>query len=883
MKQDRIVWSKELLSAQSIADQLGTPLVEIDPPVQFAAEEPSGGAESSYVEAASIPLSVDGVTLDFEPAVSDWQDADQVVVVLWVPEGIEPWASMRIDSSSHTPGLQGNDYVRCYYRYLHQGWGRVEFPYENMLIFGIPARWHEVSRVRLQLSGSGEGTFQIAAIRIEKRDRASGPRLTDEELLAALHLDGPGLEAVRRQVDAGDLERAKEALLRTYQVRERPRHPYATEPSPVAGYDTDEADEIRDHFILEQQLDADIDWRANPVGYLEWMHAFNRHFFLATLVEAYLATADEKYAHELDYLLSTWMRDSPVPMGNNGGGDPAWETLSTACRINNAWPRVWYALLESTAFQPATRLDMLKSFYEHAEHLIQYPTGHNWLVAESAALTTIGILFPEFERSEMWRAVGMERLEREIAYQVYPDGAQFELSPGYHRMCADLFADVYELALLNGHPVSRRYAQRLESMFEYTAYVTRPDGTRPSLNDAGALDTSSAPELLRGDELFGRPDLSYVATCGTQGQPPTGLSRAFPYAGHYVMRTGWDRDALWAVIDAGPFGAAHQHEDKLNLELYAYGTRFVVDPGIASYLDDPWTHYARSTAAHNTVLVDGQGQARRTNVPQAEHRVDRPGDARWGSSERLDYLWASYDDGYTGIAADQGLVHRRLVLFVKHKFWLIWDVLEGQGEHEMEVLYHFAPMLVQASETDGSVRSNRLGLPNIEFLPVGTPDEVEIVCGQQSPVQGWLAQSGLGRSRLLVPAPVARYWMGGRLPLAFGVVAAPFESGTTSGLSVQQVDAGSPGAAARLETTVVDASGNRYEVAFGTQRGEMACRNVGADALGLVVQRGPDGQIRAISGLACRQLTLNGVALVDREEPRPLVVMEMSGAFDSSA
>ncbi len=876
MKEDRIAWSKELLSAGSIAELLGTSLLEVDPPVEVAVGEQLGGAARQYAAVASIPVSDDGVTLDFEPQMTDWGDADQVVVVLSVPAGSEASASIRVDSKSSTPGLHGNDYVRCYYRYLHEGWGRLEFPYENMLIFGIPERWRKVSRVQLQLNGSGEGAFQLASIRIEKRDRALGPRLTDEELFDALDLGWPGLEAVHQLVDRGELDKAKDALTRYYQTRERPRHPYPTEPSAMAGYDTGEADQICAHLILEQQLGSDIDWRANPVGYLEWMHAFNRHFFLAALVEAYLATADDKYARELDYLLSTWIRDSPVPLTNNGGGDPAWETLSTACRINNAWPKVWYALLDATAFQPGTRLDMLKSFYEHAEHLIQYPTGHNWLVAESAALTTIGILFPEFKKAEKWRAVGTERLEREIAYQVYPDGAQFELSPGYHRMCANLFADVYELALLNGHPVSREYVGRLKSMFEYTAYVTRPDGTRPSLNDAGSLDTSSAPELLRGYELFGRPDLSYVATGGKQGQRPKGLSRAFPYAGHYVMRTGWDQDALWAVVDAGPFGAAHQHEDKLSLELYAYGTRFVVDPGIASYLDDPWTHYSRSTAAHNTVLVDGNGQARRVNVPRARYRVDEPGDACWGSSERLDFLWASYQDGYLGIGTEEELAHRRLVLLLKPKFWLVWDVLQGKGEHQMEVLYHFGPMLVQASE-DGTVRSNRLGLPNIEFLPVGTA-AVEIICGQQSPVQGWLAQS-----RVIVPAPVARYRLSGRLPLAFGVLAAPFKSGTTSGLRVQQSDTESQGTSLpRLNTTIVDSAGYQHEIVFGTGPGEIRCRDVSADGLGLVVNRGPHGQIRSITGLHCRQLALGGMILTACQEPRPLLEVEIKGASDPS-
>jgi len=49
------------------------------------------------------------------------------------------------------------------------------------------------------------------------------------------------------------------------------------------------------------------------------------------------------------------------------------------------------------------------------------------------------------------------------------------------------------------------------------------------------------------------------------------------------------------IIDAGPYGTAHQHEDKLNFELYAYGNHLVVDPGTYRYNEDsPWRgFYAR--------------------------------------------------------------------------------------------------------------------------------------------------------------------------------------------------------------------------------------------------------------------------------------------------
>jgi hypothetical protein len=186
-------------------------------------------------------------------------------------------------------------------------------------------------------------------------------------------------------------------------------------------------------------------------------------------------------------------------------------------------------------------------------------------------------------------------------------------------------------------------------------------------------------------------------------------------------------------------------------------------------------------------------------------------------------------------------------------------------------------MLVQYSETDGVVRSNRLGLANIELLPLGEPDSVEIVCGEHAPVQGWLAIGGK-----LVPAPTAIYRLGGELPLSLGTIAVPFKSGVSSGLSVQPLETGGKREGpARLETAIADAAGHRFEVAFTDKVQEMACGSreakgaVAGRAQGLVVHRGQQGRIRYIAGLNCQQLSLDGAALAAYEAPRPLVEVEI--------
>jgi hypothetical protein len=84
-----------------------------------------------------------------------------------------------------------------------------------------------------------------------------------------------------------------------------------------------------------------------------------------------------------------------------------------------------------------------------------------------------------------------------------------------------------------------------------------------------------------------------------------------PYGGLAFQRTGWKPIDLYLVFDVGPYGRAPQHEDKLAIDIMAYGRNLVADPGRYTYdLKNPFRRYFMSTAAHSSGLVDDQGQRR---------------------------------------------------------------------------------------------------------------------------------------------------------------------------------------------------------------------------------------------------------------------------------
>jgi hypothetical protein len=254
------------------------------------------------------------------------------------------------------------------------------------------------------------------------------------------------------------------------------------------------------------------------------------------------------------------------------------------------------------------------------------------------------------------------------------------------------------------------------------------------------------------------------------------------------MRSGWDRDARYLFFDGGPIGETHQHEDKLNVEVCAYGTLFLVDPGIASYLLDEWTAYYRGSDSHNVLKVNGKPQNRRALRPK-DYTAAGPQDNGWVTSAAFDFARAIYADGF-GDPPDRSVTHERKVLFVRDPgfgggdYYVIADRLMGEGAHTYEALWHFMPMRVIIDPATKAARTHRLGRSNLDLIPLH-PEKVsaQIVTGALSPVQGWVAEGA--RDRDSVPAPTAVYARHGRVPATLEWALLPYPGGDAPQIRVE--------------------------------------------------------------------------------------------------
>ena len=660
---------------------------------------------------------------------------------------------------SENPATEGADYYSAMITLDFAGWRTFQLPFAEMGEARSPLGWNQIRGLSFTAAGwdntpHPEAVVVMNDVRLTWTTVGLGPRLADPEFCAALNLELPALAAVKAAVTAGDYPTARRAFVSYLKARPTPtwHFDWRQRPQPAqrpAGTNTREADRVVAHELtsvgVPHQFGPDIDWSINPtkLKYSEWTWQLSRHPFWQTLGRAYWETGDEVYAREFAAQITGWITSNPVPVNDSGNrAGSRWRTIETGIRMFSSWPECFFRFLSSPSFDDDTIVLMVKSMVEHARHLLANPTGNNWLAMEMNGLFHVGVLFPEFTDAALWRETAMRRLYEEMNLQVYPDGAQVELATGYHGVSLNNFLGTLKLAELNRIALPGDYAARLEKMYDYYLKLAMPDGLYPALNDAGWGD--SRGPLRDGATRFPqRTDFLYVGSNGKEGQMPAFTSAAFPYAGWAVMRSGWGAQDLYLHVEVGPYGAGHQHEDKLSLLVHAYGRRLLTEGGVYAYDSSQWRRYVLSTRAHNTIMVDGQEQRRAGLRETYVTKEALPN--RWINTPQFDFAEGWFDEGY-GAQRDRTVTHRRAVLFIKPDYWLVVDRLTpaDQASHRYEAIFHFDGENAEIGAAPLQARSTDPDQPNLAIVALQSDGvTAEIVKGQEQPaVQGWVPARG---------------------------------------------------------------------------------------------------------------------------------------------
>ncbi len=616
-----------------------------------------------------------------------------------------------------------------------------------------------------------------------------GPRLSDHDFFTqAIDTNRPGLEGIPALVAQGDYAAARKAFATEARANLQPQRLLGTirtdrreNQYTYAGESLQDAAErmLRLELIscgVPMQFEGTVDWFANPTynQYKEWTWQLSRHWDWDVLAEVYQATGDERYAKGFVKLFQSWVQQALVPEDAPGNETKCWRTIETGIRMGRPWQRALHTFYQSPHFTDNVLVDWYKSVWEHGWRLRNFHRTHNWLIMEMNGLGQIAILYPQFKDAPEWKAYAIAKMIHELDTQVYADGMQYELSTNYHYVNIRNYQLLWNVMEAYDEPVPEEFRTVMEQMHTAEIKLMLPDGRLPDLNDGTWRQLSHMlEEAVRCYPE--RSDFRWVYTGGQEGRPPVVTSLALDYCGYYVMRTGWQNADIWALFDGGHFGYAHQHEDKLNLLLYAYGRLLLTEAGNYAYDSSPMRTYTLSTQGHNTIRVDDLDQNRRVGFARwresepsdAEviEMLNTPNDAAWHTSPAYDIAEAQYDEGY-GAQEDRTVTHQRRVIFIKQPptelgmFFVVIDRLLSADEapHSYQALWH---MNTDEAETSAQnplmVASQDVDQANLTIIMADSPNAtVQIVTAQEQPIwQGWKSYGQVQGEYL--PAPTADY------------------------------------------------------------------------------------------------------------------------------
>lgn len=602
-------------------------------------------------------------------------------------------------------------------------------------------------------------------MREEMTKKQTGPILSDEAFFnECLDLDYPGMEAVKEAVKKENGQENEQAGEQDYKQARKEMAAYIRKTLDADRFfeipyevpenvyklpgesDADACERICDHTMVSVGVPCvygkgkPVDWEANPTynGYKEWTWQLSRHNDIKLLAHEYNKTKNERLAETAAELLKSWVKQAVRPDENCPGYQTkCWRTIECGIRMGANWPYILFSFYKTSAFTDDLLIDWYKSVWEHGERLSKNHMSGNWLIMEMNGLGQIGILYPQFKKSDQWLKQAIESLEEELDHQIYPDGFQYELTTNYHEVVINNYQRFIEVAKKFDIEVPASLLGKLSRACELDIKLMMPDGMTPDLNDGCRRSVKGSYEIRK--RILPEDARAKWITQGDETDKPAYTSAALAWSGFAVFRTGWTAEDAWVLMDAAPFGKAHQHEDKLSVLLYANGKLLLTEGGNYAYDESEMRSYVLSTRSHNTVRVDGQDQNRLKTYEWNEEDIKKKSELTWNFSEKWDYARSVYHEGY-GEKQDKAPVHERKIFFLRNARQplliavdRLYDCQNRDTLHEWEILWHIDSSIEEQTKNHICFSDGDL---------VWSAGNTTVICGQEEPEWQGFAATG---------------------------------------------------------------------------------------------------------------------------------------------
>jgi len=486
----------------------------------------------------------------------------------------------------------------------------------------------------------------------------------------------------------------------------------------------------RPNFTLQPALAAKTSYRAR--GTFEFLR---RKIEFGDTIDWDCPAASALWRYNLHYFDYLRQQDLHVEQGLSLMQDWAsrhrnqqgvgWHPYPLSLRLVN-----WIYFISSNVKMQPLRQSYVDSIALQAAWLlenIEYHILANHLFVNAKALVFAGG-FLGGALGERCLARGLDILHAELDEQFLDDGGHFERTPMYHQILTHDLIDLCNLISANPDIFSARdfeaVTSRARAALIYLEQLGPPDYSVPFFNDS---TNGIAPDRTALAD-FAQQILGFKFEHPKEAISVTLLSSS----GYYVVREGEN----YLMIDCGAIGPdyqpGHAHCDTLSYEYYQAGQKLITNCGNFDYELSDERRFARSTAAHNTVVIDEIDQsevwgafrvARRARPIHAALTSAGPGHARFRGAH----------NGYRRLCP--GVVHERAIDYYSGGAFRVEDTIVGAGQHTAESYVHFVPGILVNPKGDEFTIMNNDGDVILRLVPFSA-DAVEIIASERFPEFG---------------------------------------------------------------------------------------------------------------------------------------------------
>ena len=393
------------------------------------------------------------------------------------------------------------------------------------------------------------------------------------------------------------------------------------------------------------------------------------------------------------------------------------------------WTFALYYFKDSKYLTDGLFEKIMHTIYWQIHHVYQnisfsrFSVRNNHAITETLMLYLSNKLFPFFPNVNKWGKKGKAWFEKEIEYQIYPDGTFLQFSMNYHRVLIQLLTWGIQLSKLYNDTFKKVIYVRAEKSLNFLDVCSDPISGK--LPNYGSNDGSLFFKLTNEDYRVYRSQLDDLRAVlkGTTNfnskspfwygiQPKNKNSEKisklneFKNSGYYIIQDGNTK----TFIRCGSYKDRPYQSDNLHIDIWIDGTNVLRDSGSFQYnTSKELIHYFNGSEGHNTISINGNDQMQKGDRFIWNYWVKY---AKANLTELQNtFVFEGEIKGYQHLGSN--ILHHRMVTKSKGlNEWIVKDIITGIENKTSFQYWHFSNELID------KLSITSFDLNNIKLEPI---------------------------------------------------------------------------------------------------------------------------------------------------------------------